>query len=809
MASVHRGAWRAAVAAVIVLAAVTGLPAAKKQPVAATAGAAAAPKDELAAQFEELRAQIANRAWFDKIRNQTFRPEAVVSASDRDPADIVLRRTAALLADLRRMPGCREPADAGDRLASLETLNRSVPLDDAKGRYALFAEACRLRRQLAFTNPLLDFDRLLIVRRPKSGGVNHMCDQYYGFNAKPTDGGLYVLKDPFGPRPQLVNVLENARVDGGRLDGRTLDRGGFLSPDLSFDSRQVLFAYTQCGQGEPWSPERSFHVFKANLDGSGLVQLTDGPWNDFDPCWLPGGRIAFLSERRGGMCRCGARPVPTYTLHGMNADGSNLVCLSYHETNEWHPSVNNEGLIVYSRWDYVDRDSDIAQHPWVCTPDGCDARAIHGNYPVDRKKRPWAEMNVRAIPNSHRYVATSAPHHGQAYGSLVVIDPALVDDGAMAQLKRLTPAEPFAESERSGDGPYATAWPLSEMYYLVAYRGAVCLLDAFGNCETILADGGPWLDPIPVRPRTAPVVPDRSTLFASAAPAGAEAGAAANVPPAETVTVLNVYESLLPWPEGVRIRRLRVVQLLPKTTPNADVPKIGVARQANARAVLGTVPVEDDGSAYFRVPINKPVYFQALDDRGRAVQSMRSITYLHQGERLTCTGCHEPRHQAHPATGVVPLALRRPPSPLEPDPDGANPFNYVRLVQPVLDRYCVACHQKEPKAPPMDGTPARNGFSNSYNSLAAKYGFYFHSFNGSHHTGEHGGSVTVPGRFGSLASKLMQVIEGAAHRKRIEGLSSEDLYRLTCWLDCNSDFYGAYEDIQTQARGGRVQPLLE
>ena len=788
--------------------------------VAACANAEAAPAApdlaaEAKAQFDRLQKDIAGRAWFEKIAPQAYRSEALIFSSDRDPLDVVLRRTAVLLADLRRRPGCPDLASADTDLADLKARADRTAVADAAARYDLYAAACALRRRIAFANPLLDFDRILMVRRPRSGGVNHMCDQYYGCNARPTDGGLYVLQGPFGPRPAMANALENARVESGRLAGRTLARGGFLSPDLSFDARTTAFAYTELGEGDRWSPGKSFHIFKVNADGTGLVQLTDGPWNDFDPCWMPNGRIVFISERRGGMCRCGGRPVPTYTLHAMNPDGTNVACLSYHETNEWHPSVDASGLIVYSRWDYVDRDTNAAHHPWLCTPDGCNARSVHGNYAVTRNGRPWMELNVRAIPGSPRYVATAAPHHGQAYGSLVVLDPALVDDGAMSQLRRLTPEEPFPEAERKGEGPYATAWPLGEEYYLAAHAGAVCLLDAFGNREVLWSAGGPWLDPIPLRPRPAPpVVPDRSTLFASAAPAGpAQAGAAppqtGPAAPVNTIAVMNVYESRRPWPPGTVIRALRIIQLLPKTTPNADVPKIGVAKQASARAVLGTVPVEADGSAYFTAPVNKAIYFQALDARGMAVQSMRSVAYLHEGERMTCIGCHEPPGRTQAVGQGMPLALRRAPSGIRPDPDGSNPFNYIRLVQPVLDRHCVACHEKEPKAPDLRGTMAKKGFSLSYGALAANYGFYFHSFNGSYSDRAHGGLITIPGQFGARAAKLMQVIEGPAHRERGLKLSDEDRYRITVWLDSNSDFYGAYENIEAQARGEIVRPALE
>jgi hypothetical protein len=456
------------------------------------------------------------------------------------------------------------------------------------------------------------------------------------------------------------------------------------------------------------------------------VQLTDGPWNDFDPCFLPDGRIAFISERRGGYLRCGWSaprwPSPTYTLHAMEPDGSDVIALSFHETHEWNPSVNHDGMLVYTRWDYVDRDTDIAHHKWICYPDGRDPRAYHGNYPRERRRdRPWMEMQIRAIPGSHRYVAVAAAHHGQEFGSLVLIDLRIEDDGAMSQLTRLTPEVPFPESEaRAPNIPsamvYGTPWPLSEDDYLVVYdpdarnRG-IYWIDRDGNRELIYRD--PEIScyaPMPLRPRPVPPVIPRQTV--QAARDVAAAGGA--VPPA-TIAVMNVYDSDFPWPEDARIHALRIIHVLPKTTSPVNQPRIGAAAQTNARAVLGTVPVESDGSAYFQAPVGKSIYFQALDADGRAIQSMRSSTYVHPGEQLVCQGCHERKHSPPPTSGLTtPLALQRAPSPITPEPDGANPFSYVRLVQPVLDRNCVDCHRQE-QALDLSGTiEGPHGFSRSY-----------------------------------------------------------------------------------------------
>ncbi len=667
-------------------------------------------------------------------------------------------------------------------------------------------EARSLKRRIAFCNPKLrSIDKLLFIKRHDAGGPYHMCDQYYGCNARP-GGGLFVLKRPFGARPELVDLLKDSVVEKGRLKGRKLDSGSFLSPEVSFDGKTILFAYSECKATKTytWGPEISYHIFKVNADGTGLVQLTDGPSDDFDPCFLPNGRIVFISLRRGGYLRCG-RHCPVYTLFSMEPDGSDIVCLSFHETHEWHPSVDHNGMIVYTRWDYVDRDTNVAHHPWLCYPDGRDPRSFHGNYPVNRGSRPWMEMSIRAVPDSHKFVATAAAHHGHAFGSLVLLDQSLEDDNAMSQLTRLTPEVPFPEAEGGRNcQQFATPWPLSEDDYLCVYdpaarNHALYWIDRFGNREKIYGDPGiPCLSPIPLgrRPRP-PILAEATTQTVRGRKAlGGDRPA--------TISVMNVYDSDFEWPEDTKITDLRVIQVLPKSTAPPNRPRIGVANQTNARAVLGTVPVEEDGSAHFEAPVGIPIYFQALDRDGMAVQSMRSATYVHPGERLNCQGCHEPKRRAPIMESTVRLALQRAPSKIRPDLEGANPFNYPRLVQPALDRNCVECHQKE-KTLDLTGVVEKNGFTRSYNNLAKKYGFYFHVSNGSIRDKLHGGSRSIAGKFGARAAPLMKYLDKSHYGL---DLSKEDLHRITLWLDCNSEFLGAYENAPAQARGEVVHPEL-
>ena len=785
-------------------------------------------------EFNLIRSELSERTRFEALAAQTYCKEALIAKDDRDPTDVILRRTEALLADIEELPDAPDLTARQEALAQLKAKVATCKIEDLPARKALFMSIAELRRQIAFSNPLLNFKQLLFVKSYL--GASHCCDQFFGNTTRP-GGSVYILDDPFGAKPVLRDILASSPVSNGRLQGKTLWGSSFRAPELSYDGDQIFFAATQCAPGKRvWTPETVYHVFKVNLDGSALTQVTDGAWNDFDPCVLPSGRVAFISERRGGFGRCHGRPVPTYTLHSMNPDGSDIVTLSFHETNEWNPSVNHDGMIVYTRWDYIDRGDCIAHHPWITYADGRDPRSLHGNYPIARRARPDAEMDVRAIPDSPLYVATAAPHHGQSFGSLVIFDPRIEDDGAMAPLKRLTPEAKFPEVE-GGQKIYGTAWPLNENYFLCAYappnatsianvRGSgryhgIYLVDSFGNKELIHEDPRiNCMSPIPVAPRECPPVIPHAT--AVGLPSGADKQGVDEIPTNGTVLCVNLYNSRKAWPEGVKIKEIRLIQVYPKATAPINNPDIGIGSESLARNVLGTAPVFPDGSVQIIVPAGKPFYMQALDEKGCAIQSMESETYVHPGERLTCQGCHEKTHGS-PGTPIhPPMALQSPAVALSPEVEGSSPVSFPRLVQPVLDRHCVACHtQNKGKAPDLSGAPAtwsRAGYGGGKRIWSASYialttgkysdadpikGFAF-AF--SSRPPDRLPTETTPGAFGAKASKLYQMLCKGHHDVK---LSSEEMRRITTWLDCNSVFFSAHSETNEQIAGKLVRPTLE
>jgi hypothetical protein len=756
---------------------------------------------------------------YQRLETESAHSAAIPPRDDEAALEKLLLRTELLLKHLKSITNT---PDLNKQEIALSRMHEKISRTgryDYEARDLLVTNLLKIRRKIALSNPLLNFNKILFLKKhflpPHEGAGNHMCDQYFGFHAIP-GGGLFILETPFGEEPKLRNILENAICENGRFKGQKLDKGAFLSPDLSWNGKTILFAYTEAEKTRyTWSEKSTYHIFKVNVDGSGLRQLTNGPWNDFDPCWMPDGRIVFISERRGGFGRCHGRPVPSFTLHIMNADGSGVRCLSPHETNEWHPSIAHDGTIVYTRWDYVDRGFNQAHHPWITYPDGRDARAVHGNFRSNQGIQPFMEMDVRAVPGSHKYVATAAAHHGQAYGSLILINPRMEDDDGMGPLKRLTPDATFPEAEGYGREMYASAWPLDEHFYLCVYdadgnvrRGtnnnfAICLLDAFGNKEILYRDKDiSCLNPMPLRPRKKPPV-----LISHGSPA-IPAGMAhhENVQPGKRIEVpvgvLNVYDTLRPFPEGTKIKHLRIVQLLPKTTPHYNRPRIGLGDQKSARRILGTVPVEDDGSAYFTLPAGVPVYFQAIDEKGFAVQSMRSATYVHEGSPLMCVGCHNPRHKTPDSRKTFGKAFSRPPTSITPEVDGTDPFSYPRLVQPVLDTHCVACHmQHKDTAPDLrKGDPGKNP-NKWYTSIISLQPYVFY-FNSSSFTVPY----TTPGKFGTYGSRLYTMLKQGHHTVK---LSDEEMHRLALWMDNNCDFFGSYDNIQAQAHGEIVEPILE
>jgi hypothetical protein len=726
--------------------------------------------------------------------------ESYASAVERH-----LDKARELLAELRGDHGAgflRREGELLDHLASVAAKSDTSSLQDYE---KLYMQVRWLKRRIALSNPLMNIGSLLFCKRVPTS-YSHLVMQYYGWRARP-GGGLFVLD-----RPGYSLACRDI------LDGK-LASGNVLEPRLAYDAKRIVFSFVEC-EGKGFDPadlsnddpdEGFYHVYEVNVDGTVLKQLTRGAYDDLMPTYLPDGGIVFSSTRRRGYARCfGAQfsqRWDVYTLHRMDADGSNLRTLSFHDTNEWFPAVSNTGHILYARWDYIDRDAVTHQNLWATRPDGTNPFAVWGN----ATPKPHCTFQIQPIPNSRKIIFTAAAHHSIAAGPVTIVDPSVGKDG-QAPLTRITPEIPFPEAESRDIKQYYTApWPLSEKYYLVAYSheplvwepGAnpanalgIYLLDKFGNRELIYRDPDIGsTNPCPLVPRpTPPVV--ASTLAEDEKAFG-------------EMVLADVYQGLGDVRRD-RIKQLRIVQIFPKTTNVANSPPIGMAREENGRAILGTVPVEADGSARFLVPAGIPVLFQALDADGFAHQTMRSVTYVQPGERVACVGCHEHRMSAPIRTGAELLALRRPPSRIDRGEFGGRPFSYVEVVQPVLDKHCVQCHGTEQPEAGIELTGRPEGpFSKSYVSLMGDTDFWAGGTNLDNAAkalvprfgGRNQVQITPPGgAYGALGSRLLKLLRSG--HEDVE-LSAAELRRLATWIDLNAIFYGVYlpEDQAAQLRG--------
>ncbi|MBI2302341.1 MAG: hypothetical protein HYU66_25840, partial [Armatimonadetes bacterium] len=683
---------------------------------------------------------------------------------------------------------------ARKRLAQLRDEAAALPPDSAEQRKQLFLAAHRVIRDVALANPLLDFDRIVFAKQAP-GSFSHMSDQYYGWWSRP-GGGLYVLEGFRTGEPRVRCLTE----------GRPA--GSYLRPDLSADGRRVLFGhcvYHAELAGDPNKldkahlPEDAFyHLFELDFGSGAIRQLTHGKYDDFDGRYLPDGRIVFLSTRRGqavqctvdtaraslaadlpdSYVRCGGgpeRPVAVYTLHSMDADGGDLRPISAFEMFEWTPSVTSDGRVMYARWDYIDRSNMPYMSLWSTHPDGTHPELVYGNFTTS----PHSLFEARSIPGSAKLVATASAHHCITGGSLLLIDPRRGREGEKP-LTRLTPEVCFPESEGWPGSYYLDPYPLSERYFLTAWSdqplngqgtgnpvnaAGLYLYDAFGNLELLYRDPDiSSVCPLPLRSRTAPPV---------VAPQSRTDG-----PQEGRFLLLDVYQGLTGVTRGA-VKRLRVVGVPAKTHPTMNFPNLGITSDDPGKFVLGTVPVDPDGSAWFRAPSGTLVFFQALDADGLALQTMRTATYLQPGQTLTCVGCHDNRQTAPP--NLAARALAEPPARLTPGPPGSWPLRFDTLVQPVLDARCVSCHQPGGTGATLDLRAA-----GAYGALT---GWGRPSLRDQVSAG-YGRGYSLPG--GGLArdSALWALLRAGHHGV---SLSGEERERLTTWMDTYAQRQGAFD----------------
>ena len=748
-----------------------------------------------------------------------------------DRVALMRNRTLALARDIQAM---KDGPDLSDTISALENF---AGTGDSRADFKTIAA---MQREIAMQNPLLDFDEMIFTCFESCKPQFH-SQQMAWFAIPDAEAGLYKVSNFKGGTPTYTDLLAGVPVSNGRFAGKVLsnknaDWNGdacFFTPEVSYDAKKIMFAWAPWagwrganGLSDKYDLRMKFRIFELDLENSSLRMLTDflSPGMDeYDPLYLPNGRILWVSERHNGGQRCGntATSGGIYSMKpdgGADGMGSDIIRMTWHETNERSPVVDYNGKIVYSRWDYIDRHAYSAQCMWTAHPDGSDPRSWHGNYIEDDKPfHPISEGDIRPIPGSPgKYAAICAGHHEAYRGPLAVID---INKRAKYQEQIRwfwdgwkLPGDSYRTGGRRSpiDRQFMTPYPLSEDYMIVAEQNEVLLVDRFRN-EVLLfsnndldgAGNGCSIhirSPLPLKPR--PVEPVLSTrTYQGERRAGA---------PKATISVMNVYETDTPFPEGTVITHLRICQIIGRPKRPWDTFRNvwqGWSDGALLKAVLGTVPVEEDGSAYFEAPIEREIFFQAVDASGMAVQSMLSGTYVHPGEHLSCVGCHEDKWKKYAPT-EVPLAMRRPPSPITPSYSGTYPLTYARLVkQPVFDSKCVSCHKDQNV--PLDfeywNTSVYTNNGGASTGPAAGRLNEFVSFYHAAYANAYGisdddpkqlylgfpGTVrsrSIPGANGARASALINYLDG--HHG--VSLTQEEKERVYIWLDLNAQDMGVY-----------------
>lgn len=647
----------------------------------------------------------------------------------------------------------------------------------------------QLKSEALLANPLLNFERLMVVKR-KRGQIglptNHQCNT----TLKRTgyDNELALLA-PVRPGGELMTLY---RPEQGRFVGEV---------DLHFDGNRLLFTMAN---SENWN------IHEIDTHGRGLRKVNrndDTDFDCFDACYLPDGRVVFASTASYTSVPCWHGKERACCLYLMDGDGGNMRQLCFDQDLDLHPAVLSNGRIIYSRWDYTGIMHMYMRPLMVMNPDGSGQRAVYGS----NSYWPNALFFPREIPGQPgKLICILAGYHNDPrMGQLALLDLSrgwYEEQGVIQMIpgrnKKIEPVIRDALTMHTWP-KFLQPYPLSETTFLVAQQPrknapwGIYLVDVFDNAVPVLVDDQyDFFEPIPLQARECPsVIPDQVDLAQEDA----------------VVYLHDVYAGpgLQGVPQGT-VKALRIGAYHYGLPGMAGPDKCGSGGPWEVMRILGTVPINEDGSAVFRVPACTPLTIQALDAEGKAVQLMRSWYTAMPGEKISCVGCHESPKEV--PTARVQQAAFQEPTPIKPWYGAARGFDFAREVQPVLDAYCVDCHNGEAQElpdlraeehfPNYSGRPLnRLGSKRLHPEVKAYLGGTKLRYTPAYEAllpyirrvnVEDDVRILVPGEYHADTSELIQMLK-KGHQKT--QLDAESWDRLVTWIDLNGPCHGTWNEV--------------
>jgi formylglycine-generating enzyme required for sulfatase activity len=691
--------------------------------------------------------------------------------------------------DLRDEFGPQYP-NSSEYLAQLELLEVQLTAVSESPDVALqIAEIVNkieaLRRESLLANPLFDFDSLLLVKRGASSPKLGLPQNWQGNCALAKTGydNEIAVLSPVAPDGTIQTLY---RPEGGAGNAFVGD------VDLHFDGDRMIFSMP--------SENGYWQIYEVGADGENFRQVTTGriaeTTHNYDAIYMPNEKIIFGSTacQHGVPCVGGGNTVAN--LYVMGSEGENIRQLCFDQDHDWTPAMLNNGRVLYTRWEYSDSPHYFTRLLMQMNPDGTNQMEFYGSNSV----WPNSFFYAKPVPGSSTKIAAIiSGHHGvPRMGELILFDAAKGRFEADGVVQRIPgygePVEPVIADQlvNSSWPKFLHPHPLSEKYFLVSAQmnananWGIYLVDVFDNMLLIREEPGYVLfEPLPLKatPRP-PLIPDRVT------PGSTEA----------VVMLTDVYfgPGMKDVPRGA-VKSLRVFEQHYAYPGMGGHINVGIDGPWDVKRILGTVPVEEDGSASFVVPANTPLAVQPLDENGRALQVMRSWFTAQPGERLSCVGCHEPTNFTPQAR--VTTAMRRLPSAIEPWYGPTRGFAFAREVQPVLDEYCIGCHDgSKPTRPDLrlDGLAEFRNFTPSYVAL--------HPFvrrpgpESDYH-------LQFPMEWHASTSELVQMLEKGHNGVQLD---EEAWNRIITWIDLNvpdkgtwtehRDILGGRHDLRTELR---------